>query len=98
MRYAEDRFPTTGSAAMARKSSEDHRRLTVRISEENYRQLCELRLALHLPSDSATIRALIALHHRHADPAMRRARRDPGHRERVDALVSGRQIEMWGGR
>jgi hypothetical protein len=73
-------------------------RLAIRVSDTDYFKLCELRLALHLPSDAATIRALVRLHHSHATDALRRARRDPHHQERIRALANHRQLEMWEGR
>ena len=73
-------------------------RLAIRVSDTDYLKLCELRLALHLPSESATIRALIRLHHKHASGAVHRARRDPHHQDRVQALMNHRQLEMWEGR
>lgn len=73
------------------------KRLNLRLTEEDYEQLLELRLALHLGSDSQTIRALIRLHHAAEREAVRRVRRDPTHAERLQALVDGRQLILFGG-
>jgi len=74
------------------------RRLNIRLTEEDYERLIELRLALHLPGESQTVRALIRLHHEAEREAVRRARRDPSHSERLQALVDGRQLALFGSR
>ena len=71
------------------------RRISVRMTEADYEQLCELRLALHLSTDNQTIRALIRLHYREARTAIRKARRDPTHAERLEAAVSKRQLRLF---
>jgi hypothetical protein len=61
--------------------SASSKRLNIRISEEDYRRLRELRDLLHQSSDSATMRALIRLHHATARAELarlRRARRQHG--------------------
>lgn len=73
-------------------------RLSVRITEEDYEKLCELRLALHLGSDNQVVRALIRLHHSQAArEAIRKARRDPQHADRLEAVVHRSQLPLFGG-
>jgi hypothetical protein len=71
------------------------RKLTIRITTEDYEKLCELKLALHLASDGAALRALIRLHHKYATTELRRARREPGHKDRVQAMVDRRQLGLF---
>jgi hypothetical protein len=69
------------------------RRIAIRLSEEDYRLLVELRLVMHATGDSHCIRSLIRLHHAHSEEArreLRRARRDPNHEKRVQALMGRR--------
>lgn len=80
-----------------RRKAEPMRSMTVRLTQEDYAMLCELRLVAHLSSDGAAVRALIRMHGEHAGPALRRARRDPAHKERLQALVDHRQIDMFPG-
>lgn len=70
------------------------RKITIRITPEDYEQLAELRLALRLGTDSDALRSLIRLSHRHFRRAITRARREEGHTDRVAALRDRRQIEM----
>jgi hypothetical protein len=83
------------SARKAKAKGGVARRLTIRVSDEDYQKLAELRLALHLPSDGAALRALIRIHYTYEQRALRRARREPGHSERVAALVDHRQLDMF---
>jgi len=69
--------------------------MNLRITEEDYVQLCELRLALHLDSDSQTVRAEIRRAYAAEKDQLRRSRRDPNHKERLAALVDGRQLSMF---
>ena len=92
------RKPSKAPNNPARLVGAKTKRLNIRLTEEDYEQLLELRLALHLGSDSQTIRALIRLHHAAEREAVRRVRRDPTHGERLQALVDGRQLILFGGR
>lgn len=75
------------------------RRLAFRLSEQDYERLVELRLALHLGNDAQTVRALIRF--TSSSPktreALRKARRDPQHKTRVQTLVDGKQLDMFRG-
>lgn len=61
--------------------------VNVRLSWQDYQRLLELRLAMHLASDSATVRALIRLNHTERKSAIAAlARRDPAFVERYEEL------------
>lgn len=38
-------------------------RVTMRLTDEDFRMLCDLRAALHLDGDGQTVRALLRLHY-----------------------------------
>lgn len=76
---------------MQKKKSEG-RRITIRLSEEDYRKLCELRLALYLDSDSHAVRRVIRWHHAASKRALALVQRLPGHAKRVRALMEGRDV------
>lgn len=52
------------------------RKLTIRLSEEDFDQLQELRLAMHCRSEAGALRALIQLSHARLTRAARRAARE----------------------
>lgn len=81
--------------AKAAPKEPNSRKLTIRMTETDYTKLCELKLALHLTNDGAALRALIRIHHKHATAELRRARREPGHKDRVQAMVDRRQLGLF---
>lgn len=62
-------------------------RLTVRMTYDDWQMLRELQACLHLPSPGRTIRTLIRMHHGAERAALKRLKRDPHYRERIEGLV-----------
>lgn len=72
------------------------RRLALRLSWPDYQMLLELRLALHLDSDSAAVRSLIRLNHSHYKREIAKARKDPIFTERLEDLTNeARQLGLF---
>lgn len=70
-------------------------RVNLRLTEEEYDQLTELRLALHQPSDSATLRTLVRLHHMHARRAVSDLHRRVEKSDELQDALDARQLRLF---
>lgn len=75
------------------------KRLNMRLAWPDYTLLLELRLALRLASDSATLRELIRTAHVQHKREIAAARKAPLYKERLQELSDGaRQVDLFGGK
>lgn len=64
-------------------------RLTVRMTFEDWTKLRELQVSMGMPSPGRTLRSLVRLHWAAEQAALKRMKRDPNTRARIQAMLSG---------
>jgi hypothetical protein len=69
------------------------RKVNLRLTQGDYGKLLELRMVLHSPSDSHTLRALVRMHWAVEQAAVRKMRRDPRQLDLLDGLRGDKGVD-----
>lgn len=65
------------------------RRINIRINADDYKKLCELKLASYYETDSHAVRCLIRETHTRKQGSIKLQQRVKGHRARLAAMIGG---------